>query len=179
MEGCRVIAAIRDDESLFAACKSKVNIIFDLSPSIENIAQRIKMCKENNKMLFIHIDLAEGIGKDKAGLKFIKTCGADGIISTRSALIKAANELDLKTVQRTFIVDSQSLETALLSVKTNPTMVEIMPGIISPKVMKKICSSVDISVIVGGLIEYPEEIDTALAAGVSAVSTGKKELWNY
>ena len=179
MDGCRVIAAIRDDESLYTALKSKVNIIFDLSPSIENIAQRVKMCKENNKMLFIHIDLAEGIGKDKAGLKFIKTVGADGIISTRASLIKAANEIGLKTVQRTFIVDSQSLETALLSVKTNPSMVEIMPGVMSPKVMKKICSSVNISVIVGGLIEYPEEIDTALSAGVSAVSTGKKELWNY
>lgn len=179
MVGCRVIAAIRDDESLLAALKSKVNIIFDLSPSIENIAQRVQMCKESNKMLFTHIDLAEGIGKDKAGLKFIKNIGADGIISTRSVLIKAANELGLKTVQRTFIVDSQSLETALLSVKTNPSMVEIMPGVISAKVMEKICEKIDIPVIVGGLIEYPEEIDTALSAGVSAVSTGKKELWNY
>ena len=175
----RVIAAVRDEEALISALKSKVNIIFDLAPNIETLTQRVKLCNENGKMLFIHIDLAEGIGKDKAGLKFVKKCGADGILSTRSSLIKAANEAGLKTIQRTFIVDTQSLETAFLSVKTKPDMVEIMPGVISPRVMKKICDEMEIPVIVGGLIERTEEIDSAIAAGVSAVSTGKKELWNY
>lgn len=179
MNECRVIAAVRDDEALQIALKSAVNIIFDLAPNIETIAKIVKLCRENDKMLFIHIDLAEGIGKDKAGLKFIKDCGVDGILSTRSSLIKLANDIGLKTVQRTFIVDTQSLETAFLSVKTKPDMVEIMPGVISPRVMKKICDEIQIPVIVGGLIEYKEEIEAAISSGVTAVSTGKKDLWNY
>jgi len=179
MNECRVIAAVRDEEALAVALKSKVKVIFDLSPHIDTLKDKALLCKKNNKMLFIHIDLAEGIGKDKAGLNFIKNSGADGIISTRSALIKAANEIGLKTVQRTFIVDSQSLETAFLTVKTRPDMAEIMPGVISPRIMKKICSKIEVPVIVGGLVELPEEIEAAISSGVSAVSTGKKELWNY
>lgn len=179
MESGKVIAAVRDELSFEEACKSKAKIIFDLAPSIENIESRVMLCAKYNKTLFIHIDLAEGIGKDKAGLRYISDCGVDGIISTRTSLIKSANEVGLKTVQRTFLLDSQSVETAVSMLKTKPDMLEIMPGVISPRVISTICSKVSIPVIAGGLIETVAEAETAIAAGAVAVSIGKKELWNY
>ncbi len=174
----RVIAAVRDDKTFFRALKSNVKIIFDLSPSIENLEEKVMECQKYNKFFFIHIDLAEGIGRDKAGLKFVKACGVDGIISTRVQLIKAASEVGLKTVQRTFIVDSQSIDTAISSFKTKPDMAEIMPGVLSAKIIKRICESLNMPVIAGGLIETEEEVDTAILAGATLVSTGKEELWN-
>lgn len=175
----KVIAAVRTEEAFMEACESKSEIIFDLSPSIENIESRVMLCTKHNKTLFIHIDLAEGIGKDKAGLAYIRDCGVDGIISTRAALIKYANEVGLKTVQRTFILDSQSIETAISMLKTKPDMAEIMPGIIAERVIKKLCSEMNIPVIAGGLIATIDEVNAAINAGAAAVSTGEKALWNY
>jgi len=174
----KIIAAVRDDKAFLEALKSKVRIIFDLSPSIESLEEKVEKCQKYDKLFFIHIDLAEGIGKDKAGLKYVKKCGVDGIISTRVQLIKLANDVGLKTVQRTFIVDSQSIDTAISSFKTKPDMAEIMPGVLSAKVIERICESVDMPVIAGGLIETEEEVDAALLAGATMVSTGKAELWD-
>jgi glycerol uptake operon antiterminator len=173
-----VIAAVRDNESLLEACKSKVSIIFDLAPNIEELESRVSLCNEHNKTLFVHIDMAEGIGKDRAGLKYVKEKGVAGIISTRANLIKTANDLELKTVHRIFLIDSQSVETAITLFKIKPDMAEIMPGIVTEKVIKKICQEAEFPVIAGGLIETREEVAAAINAGVIAVSTGKSELWN-
>ena len=174
----RIIAAVRNEDALKTACSSDVSMIFDLAPKIDEVEERVELCKAARKILFIHIDMAEGIGKDKAGLKFVKDKGVAGIISTRSTLIKQAQELGLKTVQRMFILDSQSLETGIEMLKTKPDMIEIMPGVISPKVMERVCKKANLPVIAGGLIETKKEIEDAINAGVVAVSTGKEELWN-
>ena len=124
----------------------------------------------------VHIDLADGIGKDKAGIQYLTKCEVDGIISTRSHLIRAAKELGLITVQRFFALDSQgvdSIEEVLHA--SSPTLVEIMPGI-AGKVIKRF-SKGKVPVIAGGLIESKPEVMEALSQGALAVSTGKKELW--
>ena len=64
----------------------------------------------NNKIIFIHIDLSEGIGKDRSGIEYLSRSGADGIISTRANLIRIAKEFGLLTVQRFFAYDSQGVK---------------------------------------------------------------------
>ncbi|MBQ4630553.1 MAG: glycerol-3-phosphate responsive antiterminator [Clostridia bacterium] len=175
-ENCFVIAAIRGKESLLSACKSKVKIIFDLEPNIETVEQNAMLCREYGKTYFVHMDLAEGIGKDKFGLRFVKKMGVNGIISTRANLIKIAKDMELKTVQRIFILDSQSLKTAESVLKTGPDMVEIMPGII-PVAIKELSSMVDIPIIAGGLIRDKNDVEQISKAGAVAVSTSNSELW--
>ena len=126
---------------------------------------------------FIHIDLAAGIGKDESGLSFLKNIGIDGIISTRVNIVKLAHKFGLFTVQRFFIVDSHSVDTTVEAIKSSkPDMIEIMPGIVT-KVIKSLCSKVDIPIIAGGLIETPEEVSEILDSGASAVSTARHSLW--
>ena len=173
-----IIAAVRDKESLLAACDSPCKSIFLLSADLLSLAELTKEVHEKGKRLFLHIDLADGIGKDAVGIQFVKLCGADGIISTRSSLIKLAKEAGITCVQRFFMVDSHSVNTALTSVRASrPDMIEIMPGI-ATKTMRRLADKLDVPVIAGGLLESKEEIVAALSAGASAVSTGKKELWN-
>lgn len=173
-----VIAAIKSNNQLKAACNSSAALIFDLAPSISSVKQRTEYCKSFGKPLFIHLDLVEGIGKDKAGLEFIKQCGVDGIISTRAAIIKTANELGLKTVQRIFIIDSQSIKSATAILKINPDMLEIMPGVV-PRAIKEFKNVLPVTIIAGGLIESERDIKNAFDAGASAVSTSMENLWNY
>lgn len=173
-----VIAAIKGDEQLRKACDSSVAWVFDLSPSINSVSQRVEFCKSYGKQLFVHMDLIEGVGKDKAGLEFIKNCGTNGIISTRASIIKFAKEIGLKTVQRVFIVDTQSIKSATAILKTNPDMLEIMPGIV-PRAIKAFKNVLSVPIIAGGLIETTDDIENAFDAGAFAVSTSLEKLWNY
>lgn len=172
-----VIAAVRTEAELEKALKSRVSTVFMLAPNIENIEMQAVMAHKANKMFFIHIDLAEGIGKDEYGIKFAKEQGVDGIISTRTALIKLAKAQGMLAVQRFFVLDSQSVDTVAESAKTSKAdMIELMPGTVA-KVIKRIKSVLDTPIVAGGLIETKEEIDEAYASGAVAVSTGKVELW--
>ena len=104
--------------------------------------------------------------------------GADGIISTRSNMIKLAKKIGMYTVQRFFIVDSHSVETTLETAKASKAdMIEIMPGTVS-KVIKTLKKELDMPIVAGGLIETTEEIEDAVLCGVAAISTGKKEFWD-
>jgi len=174
----KVIAAIRTREELIKASLSDVKIIFDLSPNILSIEENLSIAHKANKKFFIHLDLAEGVGKDKSGIEYVKKLGIDGIISTRTSVIKAARELGIFTVQRFFIVDSHSIETTIESIKSSkPQMIEIMPGSVL-KVISRLKDVLEIPIIAGGLIETEEEAVSILNSGASAVSTGKFNLWN-
>lgn len=173
-----IIAAVRNDSELALALKADVWVIFDLSPNLLTLAKKAEMVHNAGKKIFIHIDLAEGIGKDKCGIDFVRRCKVDGIISTRSNIIKLGREAGLDTVQRFFIVDSKSVDTTVETVKTSrPDMIEIMPGIVT-KVVASLKATLDMPVICGGLIDDVREIDSVLSAGATAISTGKTELWN-
>ncbi len=172
-----IIAAVRDRESLAAACASPCKVIFLLSTDLASFAEVVEMAHKADKHLFLHIDLADGIGKDEYGVRYVKSCGFDGIISTRSSLIKTAKEEGIACVQRFFMIDSRSVDTALTSIRaSHPDMIEIMPGI-ATKTLKRLSAKVAVPIIAGGLLEEKEEIIAALSAGAAAVSTGKKELW--
>lgn len=173
----RVIAAVRTEVEFEAALSSRAAVIFDLAPDLMKLPARIKRAKAAGKKLFLHIDLAKGIGRDESGILFLRGLGIDGIVSTKVSMIKLAREKGLFTVQRFFIVDSQSVHTTVEAVKSSsPHVIEVMPGIVC-KVIARLCEQLDIPLIAGGLIEDREEAEAALKGGATAVSTGKEELW--
>ena len=175
LESSPVIAAIRDNKWQ-AALSSPSEVLFYLEPHLRTIEQKVKEAHEAEKLLFVHLDLAEGIGKDREGVEFLAQQGVDGIISTRAQIIRLAKDVGLLTVQRFFALDSQGLDSIQEMLKTSrPHLMEIMPGVI-PKVIDRF-SSGNIPVIAGGLIETKAEVVEALQSGAIAVSTGKEELW--
>ena len=174
----QIIAATRSDEEFYIAMQSDAEIIFDLCADILTLTKKIKAAHDAKKRLFIHIDLAEGVGRDKSGIMLLKKMGIDGIISTKVSLIKLARETGLCTVQRFFIVDSRSVQTTIEAVKSSrPDMIEIMPATVG-KVITRLAGELSTPIIAGGLIETHSEVATALLSGATAVSTGAKSLWN-
>ncbi len=175
LENCPVIAAIRED-GFDDALESPSEVIFLLGCNILTVAELVKKAHEKGKLVLVHIDLADGIGKDKAGIQYLTKCGVDGIISTRSHLIRAAKDLGLITVQRFFALDSQGVDSIDDVLNSSvPTLIEVMPGI-AGKVIKRFAKG-KIPVIAGGLIETKSEVMEALSNGALAVSTGRHDLW--
>ena len=170
-----VIAAIRENK-FSSALNSPAEVIFLLDPHLITIADLIEQAHKAGKSIFVHMDLAEGIGKDKEGLQYLARCGLDGVISTRGQIIRMARDLELLTVQRFFALDSQGMGSIQELLRgTGPHFLEIMPGVIS-KVIERL-SAGSIPVIAGGLIETKQEITSALCSGAVAVSTGTEKLW--
>ena len=178
IENYPIIAAVKNDADFAAALSSGVQAVFLLSSDILTLSDRIKAAHKAEKLLFAHMDFVSGLSNDTAGVKYISTKGIDGIISTRSNVICAASEHGIMSVQRFFMIDSRSVDTALDSLHSSKAdMVELMPGI-AYKAVERISQAIKLPVIAGGLIEHKDEIFKALSAGASMVSTGKRELWN-
>lgn len=174
-----VIAGVKDVADLDDALDSDCEVIFLLCGNIFNLRECVNKVHEKNKIIFIHIDLVEGFSRDSVALQYIsQEIRPDGIISTKNNLLKGAKSLGMLTIQRIFIIDSLSISTAIkASQMINPDAIEIMPGIM-PRITEQISSSLDVPVIVGGLISFREEVKMALESGALGVSTSSKKLWS-
>lgn len=170
-----IIAAVHDG-GMEAAFASPVPVIFYLKANIMTVAARVEAAHAAGKCIFVHVDLAEGIGKDRAGLTYLADIGVDGIISTRTQLLRQAKELGLIAVQRFFALDSQGMESISETLENAvPDLIEIMPGVIGKAIAR--FAGGRVPVIAGGLIETKKEVLSALECGAIAVSTGKADLW--
>ena len=178
-----IIAAVKNDEGLEAALKTDVGIIFILYGDICTIPKITEAVRSSGKIAMVHIDLIAGLNNSKEiSLDFIKeSTEADGIITTKGALIPHAKELGLNTVLRYFVLDSM----ALLNIEKQskhgviqPDIIEILPGIIVPKMIKKINGISRVPVIAGGLISDREDVMNALSNGATAISTTNEKVWS-
>ncbi len=174
-----VIAAVNELNKLDKAIRSKSKIVFFLIGNIFNLKEMINKVKESGKLVFVHFDLMEGFSKDTMGLKYIiKEIKPDGIISTKSHVVKYSKEKDMFTIQRIFLLDSLNLESGINSIKSNDSdAVEILPGII-PRAVEIVVKKTQKPVITGGLIREKEDITNSLKAGAVGISTSRVELWN-
>ncbi len=173
-----VIAAVQNREALEYALTLRVPTIFLLNTDIFSAKEYVTMAKAGGCNVFLHMDLIEGLAGNTKALDYIKNrISPNGIISTKSALVKYAREMGTFCIQRFFMVDSASYENAVKTVKTTkPSMVELMPGII-PDVIRRFKQETQAPVIAGGLVTLKQQIIDALSAGALGVSTGSRTLW--
>ena len=130
LERTPVVAAVQD-AGMAAAIASPAEVIFHLKASILTIGRHIAAAHDAGKRIFVHVDLTEGLGRDRAGLEYLADLGVDGIITTRTQLVRQARELGLIAVQRFFALDSQGLESINETLaNAAPDLIEIMPGVI-------------------------------------------------
>ncbi len=86
-----VIAAVKDNASLQLAIDSECQFISVLYGNICTISNIVKKIKNAGKYAFIHVDLLEGASNKEVVIQFLKlVTEADGIISTKASMLKAA-----------------------------------------------------------------------------------------
>ncbi len=182
LENNPVIAAVKDDKGLEKALKTECEIIFILYGDICNISDIVEKIKSAGKVAMVHMDLIAGLGSGKdVAVDYIKnTVKADGIITTKGSLIERANQLGMYTVLRYFVIDSMALVNIEKQDRhgiAQPDVIEILPGIVQPKIIQKINSISKVPVIAGGLISDREDVMNALNNGVLAVSSTNEAVW--
>lgn len=178
LEDCPVIAAVKDETGLKECLYSESQIIFLLFGDICSVGRYVEIAKSAGKMVFVHMDLIGGLGNKEVAVDFIREhTGVDGIISTKPQLVKRAKELGLFGILRIFVIDSMAfgnIEKQCASLV--PDAVEILPGLM-PKIIKKLCSTVNVPIIAGGLISDKEDVMNALNAGAVAISVTNQRVW--
>lgn len=182
VEANPVIAAVKNDSGLqTAAAMEEIQVIFVLYGDICTIPEIVEKIKDFGKKALVHIDLIAGLSAKEVSVEFIKRqTNADGIITTKPALVRRAKELGLFTVLRFFVIDSLALKNIenLESQHgmSRPDVIEVLPGVM-PKVLQKIAKVSRIPMIAGGLVTDREDVIQALSAGAMAVSATNQEVW--
>ncbi len=176
-----VIAAFRDLSSLRMQNLDRIGILLILGGSLFDLPSIVETARRHDKLVFADIDLLKGIGKDAAGVRFLaQESRVDGIITTRGHLIKSAREMGLAGIQRIFILDSESLAGSLNAVqKFNPDAVDVLPGLILPKIIQRIRLKISVPLIAAGLITQEQDIRDILSAGAVGISTTDQRLFSY
>lgn len=179
LESNPVIAAVKDTDGLEECVGLEdIKVVFILFGDICSIPGIVQKVRDAGKIAVVHVDLINGLGSREIAVDFIReNTQADGIISTKPALIRRGNELGLFTVHRYFLIDSMALE----NIKSpqpgiRPDVIEVLPGLM-PKVIRRICEESPIPVIAGGLITEREDIVAALNAGAVSISTTNRKVW--
>ena len=178
LEDSPIIAAIKNDAGLSKCLSSESKIIFILYGDICNITEIVEKVKASGKLAMVHIDLINGLSSKEISVDFIKKyTHADGIITTKPALIKRAKELSLYTILRLFVIDSMAYENIDKQLKNaKPDLIEILPALM-PKVVSKICKLSTTPVIAGGLVADKEDVMSLLTAGAVSVSSTNPAIW--
>jgi glycerol uptake operon antiterminator len=173
-----IIAAIRDPADVGLALESPINTVFLLSGHLLNIVEMIRRAAREERFVFVHLDLIDGLAKDQHGVRWLAEAGRPtGVITTRASMVSAARVLGLATIQRVFLLDSQSIHTGLeVAHNTRADVLELLPGIL-PEVIRELLPRANRPLIAGGLIKTPEQCRGALAAGAWAISTSDHRLW--
>lgn len=173
-----VIAAIKDENAFQAALKSNAKLIFILKGDICSIGGVVKAAHAAGKIIFLHLDLLDGFGKDEFALRYIKNeVKPDGIITTKAQLIKIARQLEMPAIFRAFIFDNMSFQAASTNIKSlKPDLAEILPALM-PTVITRLSESAGVPLIAGGLVSKKSEVDDCIKAGAKGISTSCAELW--
>lgn len=183
VEANPVIAAVKNDAGLQAAVEmEEIQVIFVLYGDVCTIPEILERIKAAGKKAMVHIDMIAGLSAKEISVEFIaRQTRADGIITTKPALVRRAKELGIFAVLRFFVIDSlalKNIENLEMQCGTSrPDFIEVLPGVM-PKVLGRIAKVSRIPMIAGGLITEKEDVIAALSAGAIAVSSTNQDVWN-
>ncbi len=175
-----VAAAMKSDEDMQVALESDALLLFLLKGDAFQLAPFIAQAHQRGKGVVVHVDLVSGIGKDRAGIQYLRQMGVDAIITSRSQLVSAGRAEGLTTIQRLLLLDDSALDTGVRTIaRAAPDIVEILPGIIFPEVAQILQRLLPGPFIAGGFIRTAADVTRMQAAGSILSSSSTYTLWRH
>lgn len=173
-----IILAVKDGAGLARCMQNDKRVVFVLYGSVATAPDIVAQLKAAGKLVFVDVDLMDGLSAREAAVDYLaRATAADGIVSTKAALVRRAAELGLATVYRTFLLDNMALESLCRAAAQSPAdFVEILPGLM-PKLLARLAGQLEKPLIASGLIADKEDVVTALSAGAAAVSSTNPAVW--
>ena len=109
LEEYPVVASVKDEEGLDAVLRSECKIVFLLHGSVLDLPSIVQRLKDDGRIVLVNVDLIEGFAGKEVVVRYVKEkTSADGILSSKAFMVRAARELGLFAVHRFFLIDSLS-----------------------------------------------------------------------
>lgn len=174
-----VIASVKDDAGLTAALGSGCRMLFILYGDITTIEAIVRRAKSDGRSVLVNLDMVDGYATRSVAIRHLqRRTGADGILSSKAPLVRAAKDLGMLAVHRLFMIDSFAYHQLPEQVRaSHADCLEILPGCM-PRVIDWIRHDTELPLIAGGLVCDIGDVRAALRAGASAVATSNRELWS-
>ncbi|HEY1730955.1 MAG TPA: glycerol-3-phosphate responsive antiterminator [Terriglobales bacterium] len=179
LEQSRVIPALRNVDSLPAACASPSKIIFLLFGTPLIIGDLVSRLRDAGKLPVANMDLLAGFARDAAAIEFLAKSGVAGIISTHQDTLRTARSHGLLAFQRTFALDSVAVSNSVRTLQHFlPDVVELLPAVAAPFILPMLrAARPNLPVIGCGLVRYLSQIDELVKQGITSVSVSEPSLW--
>ncbi|WCN38344.1 glycerol-3-phosphate responsive antiterminator [Aneurinibacillus uraniidurans] len=177
--GQHILPAARDMKDFEKILESPYEYGVFLDTHIARLKSLYKAAHDAKKKMFLHADLVHGLKNDEYATEYIcQEFKPVGVISTRANVILKARQKGVLAIQRVFLLDTNALEKSYtLLEKTKPDYIEVLPGAM-PHIITEVKQRAGIPIFAGGLIRTREDVERALAAGATAVTTSNRELWD-
>ncbi|WP_343226065.1 glycerol-3-phosphate responsive antiterminator [Paenibacillus sp. ACRRY] len=148
-----------------------------LDTHIAQLESLLDEARRRSKKILLHADLVQGLKNDEYAAEYLcQHIRPAGLISTRATVIQKAKQKGITAIQRVFLLDTNALEKSYqLLAKTQPDYIEVLPGVI-PHIITEVAERTGIPIIAGGLIRSAKEVELALQAGATAVTTSNFDL---
>src|SRR5258706_1085300 len=173
-----VAAAMKSPEDMQVALDSDALLLFLLKGDAFQLAPFVRQAHERGKGVVVHVDLVSGIGKDRAGIQYLRQLGIDAIITSKSQLVSAGRAEGLTTIQRLLLLDDSALETGVRTIaRAAPDIVEVLPGIIFPEMAPTLRQLLPGPFIAGGFIRTTADVARIQATRALFSSSSTYELW--
>lgn len=173
-----VIASVKDDSALDEVLASDRDVVFVLYGSVLDVVSIVDRAKDAGKTVLVDVDLLDGFAARDVVVTWLAAhTRADGVLSAKSSLVRAAKRAGLVAVQRFFLVDSFSYHQLPRVVEqAKPDAIEILPGCM-PRVITWLRNDLDVPIIAGGLVCDKADVMAALGAGAVAVASSNRDVW--
>ncbi|MFD7921826.1 glycerol-3-phosphate responsive antiterminator [Streptomyces sp. NPDC059740] len=178
LEDHPVVASVKDDEDLRAVLRSDCSVVFLLYGTLLNLPDLVRTLKDHGKTVFVNVDLLEGFGGKEIVVTYVRErTVADGVLSSKAHMVRAAREQGLFAVHRFFLIDSLSYRNLARQVRLSKAdCVEILPGCM-PRVIGWVVADIEVPLIAGGLVCDRDDVFAALGAGAAAVASSNHAVW--
>ena len=173
-----VISSIKDEDGLRAVLQAPSPVVFVLFGSVMSIHAIVATLKKAGKTVFVDVDLLDGFSAKPITVDFVKAhTAADGILSSKAVMIKAAKAAGLFAIHRLFLIDSFSYNNAGKQISlSEPDAIMILPGCM-PRVIRWLRAETDLPLVAGGLVCDKEDVVAALGAGAVAIASSNRDVW--
>ncbi|MFI9612067.1 glycerol-3-phosphate responsive antiterminator [Streptomyces sp. NPDC052023] len=178
LEDHPIVASVKDEAGLKAVLEAECKVVFLLYGSVLDLTETVATLKAAGKIVFVNVDLLEGFGGKEIVVRYVKErTEADGVLSSKAHMVRAARELGLYAVHRFFLIDSMSYRNLAKHVAMSKAdSVEILPGCM-PRVIGWVVADIDVPLIAGGLVCDRDDVIAALGAGAAAIASSNQEVW--
>jgi glycerol uptake operon antiterminator len=173
-----IIASVTDPKSLDQALDSAVDVVFLLYGSLLDLAGTVEKVRDAGRTCLVDVDLLEGFAGQPVVIEHLaRDTEADGILSARAPMVKAAKAHGLVAGHRFFLVDTRTYRSIPSAIgASGADFIEAQPGAM-PRVISWLREEIAVPIVAGGLIIDAHDIQAALDAGASAVATSNRNLW--